>query len=188
MQGFLQSNVNSAGCISIYLDFTYAMLLSLGARPLSRLSQLHLDMPRGSDLKMKDQAFKHSTTPASLSIFFSDLSADYKYSDTGLGAAGYMSSGDVFYFSWEIIEKTLQLFVPTRGLHSVSVLFQKVHTTRRSQEPLHDFTQESTRTKLVPTQQDLKKQDEASKSSNMKCSEACWCGTHGVPRKGREKI
>jgi hypothetical protein len=47
---------------------------------------------------MEDQAFKNSITPASLSIFFSDPSADYKYSDTGLGAAGYISLEDVFKF------------------------------------------------------------------------------------------
>jgi hypothetical protein len=36
---------------------------------------------------------------ASLSIFFSDPNADYKYSDISLGAAGYISSGNIFYFS-----------------------------------------------------------------------------------------
>jgi ABC-type microcin C transport system permease subunit YejB len=35
---------------------------------------------------------------ASLSILFSNSSVDYKYSDTGLGAAGYISSEDVFKF------------------------------------------------------------------------------------------
>jgi hypothetical protein len=45
---------------------------------------------------------------ASLSIFFSNPSADYKYSDTGSGAAGYISSGDVFKtVCEEITEKTL---------------------------------------------------------------------------------
>ena len=40
--------------------------------------------------------------------------------------------------------------------------FKKAHTTRRSQEALHGFTQESTRATLVPARQDLKEQDEAS--------------------------
>jgi len=53
-----------------------------------------------------------------------------------------------------------------RGLHPWMYVFflQKAHTTRRSQEALHGFTQESTRTTLVPTWQDLKKQDEASRA------------------------
>jgi hypothetical protein len=52
----------------------------------------------GSNSRMQDQAFKNSTTPASLSIFFSNPSADYKYSDTGSRAAGLISSEDVFKF------------------------------------------------------------------------------------------
>ena len=46
----------------------------------------------------------------------------------------------------------------------VYFFFKKAHTTRRSQEGLHGFTQESTRTTLVPTRQDLKEQDEASRA------------------------
>jgi hypothetical protein len=80
---------------------------------------------------MEDQTYKHSTTfgdihcstyfltssqtitPASLNIFFTDPSADYKYSDIGLEAAGYISLEDAFKFLWEgIADKTLQLFVP----------------------------------------------------------------------------
>jgi hypothetical protein len=53
-------------------------------------------MPGGSDSRMDDQSFKHSTTPASLSIFFSNPSTDYKYSDIGSGVAGYISSADAF--------------------------------------------------------------------------------------------
>jgi hypothetical protein len=45
---------------------------------------------------MEDQAFKSSTIPAFLSIFFSDPNADYKYSDTGSGATGNISSADAF--------------------------------------------------------------------------------------------
>ena len=41
---------------------------------------------------------------------------------------------------------------------------KKVHTTRRSHEALHSFTQESTRTMLVSPWQDLKEQDEASRT------------------------
>ena len=66
-------------------------------------------------------------------------------------------------------DKILQLLVPNskrlRGYTQMDVLFlQKAHTTRRSQEALHGFTQESTRTTLVPTRQDLKEQDEASRT------------------------
>jgi hypothetical protein len=50
-----------------------------------------------------------------------------------------------------------------RGLYSVSALSRKVHTTRRSQEALHGFSQESTRTMFVSTRQDLEEQEEASK-------------------------
>ena len=39
---------------------------------------------------------------------------------------------------------------------------QKAHTTRRSQEALHGFTQKSTRATLVPARQDLEEQDKAS--------------------------
>ena len=51
-----------------------------------------------------------------------------------------------------------------RGLHSdgSTFFFKKVHTTRRSYRALHGFVQESTRTTLVPTWQDLKEQNKAS--------------------------
>ena len=54
-------------------------------------------------------------------------------------------------------DKTLQLLVSNskrlRGYTQMDVLFlQKAQTTRRSQEALHDFAQESTQTTLVPTQ------------------------------------
>ena len=42
--------------------------------------------------------------------------------------------------------------------------FKKVHTTRKSHRALHGFAQESTRTTLVSTRQDLKEQDEASRA------------------------
>ena len=42
--------------------------------------------------------------------------------------------------------------------------FKKVHTTQRSHEALHGFDQESTRTTLVPAQQDLKEEDEVSRT------------------------
>ena len=134
---------------------------------------------------MGNQIYKHSTTlgdvhcstyfltssraitPASLSIFFTDPSADYKYSDTDSGATEYISSEDVFIPFSRIYRKDLPTLCPkqqeSRRLHSVSALFWKVHTTRRSQEALHGFTQENTRTTLVPTRQDLKEQDEASR-------------------------
>ena len=41
----------------------------------------------------------------------------------------------------------------------MSALFWKVHTTRRSQEALHCFSQESTWTILVSTRQDLEEQE-----------------------------
>jgi hypothetical protein len=74
---------------------------------------------------MEDQIYKHSTTfgdihcstnfltssqtitPASLSIFFTDPRTDYKYSDTGSGAAGYISSEDAFKFLWQGIAALL---------------------------------------------------------------------------------
>jgi hypothetical protein len=103
-----------------------------------------------------------------------------------LGAAGYISSEEIFSFLMIKIQDPPTLcskYQEARGLHSVSALFQKVHTTQRSQEALHGFTQESTWTKLVPTQQDLKKTRRDFQSSTMKCSGACRCGTHEVPRK-----
>jgi hypothetical protein len=59
----------------------------------------------GLNSRMEDQAFKNSTTPASLSIFFSDPSADYKYSDAGSGAGGYISLEDVFKFFIKELQK-----------------------------------------------------------------------------------
>ena len=61
------------------------------------------------------------------------------------------------------------LFQKARGLGATPrweyfFLKKKVHTTRRSHEALHGFAQESTRTMLVPTRQDLKEQDEASRA------------------------
>jgi hypothetical protein len=80
---------------------------------------------------MEYQIYKHSTTfddincptyfltssstiaPASLSIFFLDPSADYKYLDTVLEATRYISLDDAFKFVRKgIADKTLQLFVP----------------------------------------------------------------------------
>jgi hypothetical protein len=82
-------------------------------RPLLQLTRLHSASLGGSNLRMDDKFT--STQPlgdkqsliiisggysaTSMSIFFSDPSADYKYSDIGSGAAGYISSGNVFYFS-----------------------------------------------------------------------------------------
>jgi hypothetical protein len=92
----------------------------------------------GLNSRMEDQAFKNSTTPASLSIFFLDPSADYKYSGTGSGAAGYMSSENIFKLLCQgIAEKNLQLFVPnSKRLKATpsgcTFFFRKVHTTRRS--------------------------------------------------------
>ena len=59
-------------------------------------------------------------------------------------------------------EETLKLLVPNskrlRGyIHMGVLFFKKVHTTQRSHEALHGFNHESTRTTLVPAQQDLKK-------------------------------
>ena len=64
-------------------------------------------------------------------------------------------------------DKTLQLLVPNSkrlgGYTQMDVLFslKKRTSLRRSQEALHGFAQKSTQTTLVPTQQDLKEQDEA---------------------------
>jgi hypothetical protein len=64
----------------------------------------------------------------------------------------------------------------------VSALFRKVHTTRRFQEALHGYSQESTRTKFVSTWQDLEEQEDASRST-IQCSDACRYIVPGVPRK-----
>jgi hypothetical protein len=69
----------------------------------------------GSNLRTEDPVYKLSATPASLSIFFLDPSSNYKYSNIGSGAVGYISSKDVFFqnfFDKELQDKTLQLFVP----------------------------------------------------------------------------
>jgi hypothetical protein len=66
----------------------------------------------GSDLRTEDPVYKLSTTPASLGIFSLDPSSDYKYSDIGLEAAGYISSEDFFFqnfFDKKLQDKTLQL-------------------------------------------------------------------------------
>ena len=66
--------------------------------------------------------------------------------------------------------KTLQLLVPNSkrlgGYTHMDVLFSSKKRTslRRSQEALHGFAQESTQTTLVPTRQDLKEQDKASRT------------------------
>ena len=67
-------------------------------------------------------------------------------------------------------DEILQLLVPNSkrlgGYTQIEVLFffKKAHTTRRSQETLHGFTQESTRATLVPARQDLEEQDKASRA------------------------
>jgi hypothetical protein len=74
-----------------------------------------------------------------------------------------------------------------RGLHpnGSTFFFKKVHTTRRSHEALHGFAQQSTRTMLVPAQQDLKKQDEASRAQPWSARRLVGAGPTGYPaRKG----
>jgi len=60
------------------------------------------------------------------------------------------------------------LFKIARGsgatLRRMYFFFKKAHTNQRSQEALHGFARESTRTTLVPAQQDLKEQDEDSRA------------------------
>jgi hypothetical protein len=72
---------------------------------------------------------------------------------------GYISSEDVFKFFVDELKKRPYnfLFQTARGsgLHLVSKLFRKVHVIRRSQEALHGFSQENTRTTLVSNRQDL---------------------------------
>jgi hypothetical protein len=74
------------------------MLIHLLGQPLLGLLSFTLTTLKVSNSRMEDQAFKNSTTPTSLSIFFSDPSANYKYSDIGSGAARYISSEDIFKF------------------------------------------------------------------------------------------
>ena len=90
-------------------------------------------------------------------------------------------------------EKTLKLLVPNskrlRGYIQIGVLFssKKVHTTWRSHEALHGFAQESTRTTLVPARQDLKEQDEASRTQPWSARGLVGAGPTGYPaRKGEE--
>ena len=71
--------------------------------------------------------------------------------------------------SGRLQEKTLKLLVPNSKrlggyIHMGVLFFKKVHTTQRSHEALHGFNQESTQTTLVPAEQDLKEQDEASRA------------------------
>jgi hypothetical protein len=74
-----------------------------------------------------------------------------------------------------------------RGLHSMSALFRKVHTTRRFQEALQGYSQESTRTTLVSTRQDLEKQEEAFKINHTLLGGLSIHSTWGTLQ-GREKI
>jgi hypothetical protein len=116
---------------------------------------------------MEDQAFKHSTTPASLSIFFLDPSIDYKYSDEGSRVAGYIFLEDVFKFFVKILQRrpSNSLFQIARGSGATlsECTFIKKCTPLRSQEAIHGFSQESTQKKLVSTWQDLEEQEETSK-------------------------
>ena len=72
--------------------------------------------------------------------------------------------------SEQLQDMTLQLLVPNSkrlgGYTQLDALFssKKARTTRRSQKALHGFTQESTQMTLVSTRQDLKEQDEASRT------------------------
>ena len=62
---------------------------------------------------------------------------------------------------------------------------QKARTTRRSQEALHGFTEESTRTTLVPTRQDLKEQDKASRAQPWSARGLVDTGPTGYPARER---
>ena len=77
-----------------------------------------------------------------------------------------------------------------RGLHPDGwTFFKKAHTTRRSKEALHGFTQESTRTTLVPTRQDLKEQGEASRTQPWSARGLVGVGPTGYPaRKGEDLV
>jgi hypothetical protein len=68
-----------------------------------------------------------------------------------------------------------------RGLHSMSALSWKVHTTRRFQEALHVYSQESTWMKLVSTRQDLEEQEEASKINHTVLRGLSIHSTQGTP-------
>ena len=90
-------------------------------------------------------------------------------------------------------DKTLQLLVPNSkrlgGYTQMEVLFsKKVHTTRRSHEALHGFAQESTRTTLVPTQRDLKEQDEASRTQPRSARGLVSTGPIGYPARKEEDL
>ena len=61
--------------------------------------------------------------------------------------------------------------------------FKKALTTRRSQEALQGFTPESTRMTSCSYLTRLEGAERDFQSSTMKCSGACRCGTHRIPRK-----
>ena len=70
------------------------------------------------------------------------------------------------------------------GYNQMDVLFlQKALTTRRSQEALQGFAPESTRMTFCSYSTRLERAKRDFQSSTMKCSGACRCGTHRIPRK-----
>jgi hypothetical protein len=159
---------------------------------------------------MEDQIYKHSTTfgdihystyfltssqtitPTSLSIFFLDPSADYKYFDIGSGAAGYISLADAS----KIFDKELKtrpsnsLFQIARGLgatliectfpksahHSkISRSATRFHSRKHSDDAcFYSAKPEGTRRGF--------------QSSTMKCSGAYQCGTHRIPCKEGRRL
>ena len=74
-----------------------------------------------------------------------------------------------------------------RGLHPNGNTF--FHTNQRSHETLHGFAQESTQTTLVSTWQDLKEQDEASRTQPLSAQGLVDAGPTGYPaRKGEDLV
>ena len=64
---------------------------------------------------------------------------------------------------------------------------KKALTTRRSQEALQGFAPESTRMTFCSYSTRLERAKRDFQSSTMKCSGACRCGTHRIPRKGERR-
>jgi hypothetical protein len=120
-------------CSSTYTDATAA---SSGARPVSWLSQLHFDATLGGSGDGQSLIIvSGGYSAASLSIFFSDLSADYKYSNTSTGLRDTYPQGMFFIFPEKFAEKDPpnSLFQTTRGseaTYSECTFFKSAHHSK----------------------------------------------------------
>ena len=90
------------------------------------------------------------------------------------------------------VRPSSSLFQIARGSGATPIwvyfFFKKTHTTRRSQEALHGFTQESTRATLVPARQDLEEQDKAYRAQPWSARGLVDAGPTGYPARKREDL